>query len=57
MIAFLFLETFLAQTADTLSVTIPSLTDRFNFALPLIVVLFILMFFLILKSYESEGSN
>jgi len=45
---------FLIQVADTLSAKIPSFTDRFNFTLPLIVVLLILMFFILLKSYESE---
>jgi hypothetical protein len=48
---------FLLQVSDTLSAKIPSFTDRFNFTLPLIVVLFILMFFLLLKSYESERSS
>lgn len=48
MIAFLF------QAADTLSMNIPSFTERFDFTLPLIVLLFILMFFLLLKSSESE---
>ncbi len=42
------------QTADTLVTAIPSFSVRFNFALPLIVVLVILMFFLLLKSYNLD---
>ena len=42
------------QTADTLATSIPSFSQRFNFTLPLIVVLVILMFFLLLKSYNPE---
>jgi hypothetical protein len=57
MAAFLLLEGSFGQVADTLSTTIPSFTDRLNFALPLIVLLLILMLFLMLKSYESERSQ
>ena len=42
------------QAADTLATAVPSLSARFNFALPLIVVLIILMFFLLLKSYTLD---
>ncbi len=42
------------QASDSLSAAIPTFSDRFNFALPLIVILLILMFFLLLKSYISD---
>ena len=42
------------QAADSLAVSIPSFSNRFNFALPLIVVLVIVMFFLLLKVYTLE---
>lgn len=42
------------QAADSLAASIPSFSDRFNFALPLIVVLIIVMFFLLLKVYTLE---
>lgn len=45
----------LIQAEDTLSTNIPSFSDRFNFAVPLIVILFIIMFFLLLKS--NTGSS
>ncbi len=41
------------QAVDTLSRAIPSFSDRFNFILPLVVLLIILMFFLLVKSYSS----
>jgi len=47
----------LLQVADTLSVKIPSFTDRFNFTLPLIIVLFILMLFLMLKAYAQQDTQ
>jgi len=46
---------FLLQTADTLKVNLPSFTDRFNFAVPLIALLLILMFFLLIKSFQTES--
>lgn len=52
----LMLALFIIQAEDTLSAKIPSFTERFNFTLPLIVILVIIMFFLLLKSYESERS-
>ncbi|MCL5020460.1 MAG: hypothetical protein M1339_02100 [Bacteroidetes bacterium] len=42
------------QAGDSLAVAIPSFSDRFNFALPLIVVLLMVMFFLLLKVYTLE---
>jgi len=45
---------FILQAADTLSTKIPSFTDRFNFIIPLIAILFLLMFFLLLKSSDPE---
>jgi hypothetical protein len=42
------------QTADTLTTAVPSFSVRFNFAIPLVVVLIILMFFLLLKSYTFD---
>lgn len=45
---------FLLQAADTLSMNIPSFAERSNFTFPLIVLLLILMFFLLVKSFESE---
>lgn len=40
---------------DSLAASIPSFAQRFNFTLPLIVVLLILMFFLLLKVYTRES--
>ncbi len=50
---------FLDTAADSLASAIPSFTERFNFALPLIVVLLIVMFFLLIKVYslENDASN
>jgi hypothetical protein len=45
----------LDAAADSLASAIPSFTDRFNFALPLIVVLLIVMFFLLIKVYALEN--
>ncbi len=42
------------SAADSVAVAIPSFTSRFNFMLPLIVVLLIVMFFLLIKSYALE---
>lgn len=47
---------FILNAADSVASSIPSFTQRFNFALPLIVVLLIVMFFLLLKVYEIEHS-
>lgn len=44
----------LVSAQDSLAVAIPSFTDRFNFMLPMIVVLLIVMFFLLVKSYTME---
>ncbi len=46
---------FLNAAADSLASAIPSFTERFNFALPLIVVLLIVMFFLLIKVYALEN--
>ncbi len=46
---------FLLQSVDSLAASIPSFSDRFNFTLPLIALLLIVMFLLLLKSYSSEG--
>ncbi len=54
----LFIQT-VAQ--DSSALTIPSLTDRLNFTLTIIVLLLIVMFFLRLKAYtmrnDAAGSN
>ncbi len=42
----------LVQFKDTLGLKIPPIAERFNFVLPLIVVLLLLTFFLLLKSVE-----
>lgn len=44
----------LMSAQDSLAEAIPSFTHRFNFILPLIVVLLIVMFFLLVKSYTLE---
>ena len=44
----------LVQLSDTLAVKIPPFADRFNFILPLIVVLLLLTCFLFLKSLEDR---
>lgn len=44
----------LTSAPDSVAAAIPSFTSRFNFMLPLIVVLLILMFFLLIKSYTIE---
>ncbi len=46
----------LIQAADTLTALVPSFSERFNFTLPIMVILFILMFFLLLKSYSTGQS-
>ena len=46
----------LIQVEDSLSTKVPSFTDRFNFTLPLIVILFIIMFFLLLKSDSFKST-
>ncbi len=51
----LFLQLSVGSSArDSLAANIASFSQRFNFTLPLIVVLFIFMFFLLLKSYTME---
>ncbi len=45
----------LDTAADSLAASIPSLTNRVNFALPVIVVLLIVMFFLLIKVYAIEN--
>ncbi len=52
----MFLIPLQSAAEDSLAASIPSFTDRINFTLPLIVILFIIMFFLLLKSYESDRS-
>lgn len=42
------------SASDSVAAAIPSFTSRFNFMLPLIVVLLIVMFFLLIKSYTME---
>lgn len=44
----------MTAATDSVATAIPSFTDRFNFMLPVIVVLFIVMFFLLIKSYTLE---
>ncbi|MCL4540423.1 MAG: hypothetical protein M1378_12645 [Bacteroidetes bacterium] len=45
---------FMSTAQDSVTAAIPSFTSRFNFMLPLIIVLLILMFFLLIKSYTME---
>lgn len=44
----------LVSASDSLAAAIPSFTDRFNFMLPVIAVLLIVMFFLLVKAYAIE---
>lgn len=45
------------QVADSLSIKIPSFTDRLNFTIPLIAILVIIMLFLLLKTYTSNSTS
>ncbi len=45
----------ITTAADSVAAAIPSFTERFNFMLPVIVVLLIIMFFLLIKSYTLEN--
>ncbi len=49
---------YLVQIAgnDSTALKIPSFTDRLNFTLPVIVILFMVMFFLVLKSYAINNA-
>lgn len=44
----------ITTAGDSVAAAIPSFTSRLNFMLPLIVVLMIVMFFLLVKSYTLE---
>lgn len=53
----MFLIPLQSAAEDSMAAGIPSFTDRINFTLPLIVILFIITFFLLLKSYTSENED
>ncbi|MCL5267257.1 MAG: hypothetical protein M1469_04025 [Bacteroidetes bacterium] len=46
-----------AAVQDSSAIKIPSFTDRLNFALPIIVILLIVTFFLLLKSYSMNNAS
>lgn len=55
--AFLIQASGSSSASDSLAASIPPFSQRFNLTLPLIIVLFILMFFLLLKSYTQESET